>query len=46
MNTEQFEKAYESYMKAYEIDSQFTVSKKKAEKAKHLLKESTHGTSL
>ena len=38
MATEQYEKAYESYMKAYEIDSSyFSVSKKKAKKAKMLL---------
>jgi len=39
MNTGQHEKAYESYMKAYEIDSGFTMSEKKARKAKDLMKE-------
>jgi tetratricopeptide (TPR) repeat protein len=35
MATEQYEEAYDSYMKAYEIDSAaFSVSKKKAKKAK------------
>jgi Tfp pilus assembly protein PilF len=34
MATEQFEKAYESYMEAFEIDSSFEVSKKKAKKAR------------
>jgi tetratricopeptide (TPR) repeat protein len=34
MNTKQFEKAYNSYMKAFEIDSGFEVSKKKAKKAR------------
>ena len=37
MNTGQYEKAYESYMKAFSIDSTFTVSQKKAEKAKQNL---------
>jgi tetratricopeptide (TPR) repeat protein len=37
MATEQYEKAYESYMKAYEIDSTFEVSKKKADKARLLM---------
>jgi tetratricopeptide (TPR) repeat protein len=36
MATEQFEKAYDSYMKAFEIDSDFEVSKQKAEKARLL----------
>ena len=36
MTTEQFHKAYENYMKAFEIDSGFVVSKKKAMKAKQL----------
>ncbi len=34
MATQQFEKAYESYMKAFENDSSFEVSKKKAKKAR------------
>jgi len=38
MNTEQYEEAYESYMKAYEIDpAVFTISKKKAQKARLLM---------
>ena len=37
MNTEQYDKAYESYMKAFEIDSGFSISEKKAKKAKSLL---------
>lgn len=37
MNTKQFGKAYDSYMKAYELDSNFEVSKKKALKAKQLM---------
>lgn len=42
MEVEMYEEAYESYMKAYEIDSSFTVSKKKAEKARYMLeKENT-----
>jgi tetratricopeptide (TPR) repeat protein len=36
MKTKQFGKAYESYMKAYEVDDSFTVSMKKAQKAKKL----------
>ncbi len=36
MATEQFGKAYDSYMKAFEIDSGFEVSKKKAKKARLL----------
>lgn len=40
MNTEQYEKAYESYTKAFETDSDFDVSKKKAEKAKMMLEKS------
>lgn len=34
MATEQYEKAYESYMRAFELDSDFDLSKKKAEKAR------------
>jgi tetratricopeptide (TPR) repeat protein len=38
MAIKEFEKAYDSYMKAYEIDPEyFDVSKKKAEKAKMML---------
>jgi len=37
MEMKQYEEAYESYMKAYENDSSFTISKKKAEKAKQML---------
>lgn len=37
MKTEQFGKAFESYMKAYEMDSNFEVSKKKAIKAKQMM---------
>jgi len=38
MATEQYEKAYDSYMKAYELDSSyFSVSKKKAKKARMML---------
>ena len=36
MTTKQYEKAYDSYIKAFEIDSGFTVSEKKAKKAKQL----------
>lgn len=36
MTTEQYDKAFVSYMKAYEIDSGFSVSEKKARKAKYL----------
>jgi len=34
MATEQFEKAFDSYMKAFGIDSSFEISKKKAKKAR------------
>jgi len=37
MNTKQYGKAFDSYMKAFELDSSFTVSEKKAKKAKQLL---------
>ena len=37
MATKQFEKAYESYMKAFGNDSSFEVSKKKASKARLML---------
>lgn len=37
MNTGQYEAAYESYMKAFETDSTFTVSEKKARKARELM---------
>ena len=37
METKQFEEAYKSYMKAYEIDSGFQISKKKALKAKEMM---------
>ena len=36
MATEQYGAAYESYMKAYEIDSSFTMSAKKAKKARQM----------
>lgn len=39
MKTGQYEKAYESYMKAYEIDSGFVVSEKKARTAKDLMED-------
>jgi tetratricopeptide (TPR) repeat protein len=38
MSTKQFELAYKSYMRAYEIDPTFVVSRKKAQKAEHLMK--------
>ena len=38
MITKQFELAYKSYMRAYEIDPAFVVSRKKAQKAEHLMK--------
>ena len=37
MATKQYKEAYDSYMKAYEIDSGFEISKKKAEKARNML---------
>jgi len=37
MATKQYQEAYDSYMKAYQIDSGFEISKKKAEKAMQLL---------
>jgi len=37
MHTKQYEKAYDHYLKAFEIDSEFTISEKKAKKAKHLM---------
>ena len=37
MHTKQFEQAYDSYMKAYETDSDFIISEKKAKKARYLL---------
>lgn len=40
MNTKQFDKAYESYLKAFKIDSSFVVSEKKAMKAKYLQEKS------
>jgi tetratricopeptide (TPR) repeat protein len=40
MNRELYEEAYESYMKAFNIDSSFEVSKKKALKAKQLQEKS------
>jgi len=40
MTTRQFEKAYESYTRAYEIDTTFLVSAKKAQKAQYLLNSS------
>ena len=38
MTTKQFQKAYESYMKAFETDPSFRVSEKKAKKAMYLMK--------
>ena len=40
MYTGQYEKAFESYMQAFEIDSGFRISAKKAKKARHLLEQS------
>ena len=40
MNTGQLEKAFESYMKAFEIDSGFRISAKKAKKARYLIEKS------
>ena len=37
MKTNRFEEAYESYMKAYSIDSSFSISYKKAQKALKLM---------
>ena len=43
MATKQYDEAYESYMKAYEIDSStFDVSRKKAEKARMLQKKQSN----
>lgn len=39
MTTKQYEKAYESYMKAFRTDSTFTVSEKKASKARDLMED-------
>ena len=39
MEIKEYEKAYESYMEAVGIDSSFTMSKKKAEKARLILQE-------
>jgi Tfp pilus assembly protein PilF len=41
MNTGQYQEAYESYMKAFEIDSDFKFSEKKARKAKYLLEKTS-----
>jgi tetratricopeptide (TPR) repeat protein len=41
METGQYGKAFESYMKAYKIDSSFEVSKKKAGKAKQMMEKVT-----
>lgn len=41
MGTGQYEKAYQSYMKAVELDPHFTVSRKKAEKALKMMEEPT-----
>jgi tetratricopeptide (TPR) repeat protein len=46
MSTKQYEKAYDSYMKAYETDSSFTVSLKKAMKAKELMERSSRRSSF
>jgi len=43
MSTKQFELAYKSYMRAYEIDPTFVVSRKKAQKAKHLMESKKEG---
>ncbi len=40
--TKQYEKAYECYMKAYENDSSFEVSRKKAKKAKSFMAKAEH----
>ena len=40
MDTQQYEKAYESYTHAYGIDSGFTISEKKAAKAKQMMAQS------
>ncbi|MFN2128131.1 MAG: tetratricopeptide repeat protein [Anaerolineales bacterium] len=37
MEIKRYEEAYESYMKAFEIDSSFAISRKKADKAKQLM---------
>lgn len=37
MRTKQYEEAYDSYRKAFSLDSSFTVSQKKAEKAMQML---------
>ena len=37
MEIKSYEEAYESYMKAYEIDASFAISRKKAEKAKQMM---------
>ena len=39
MYTEQYQKAYESYLKAFGLDSSFTVSQKKAEKARKMMED-------
>lgn len=41
MNLNRYREAYENYMKAYEIDSTFTISLKKAEKARKLMQNGT-----
>ena len=40
MATEQFKDAFESYMKAFKIDSNFAISEKKAKKAKYFMEKS------
>jgi Tfp pilus assembly protein PilF len=40
MKTDHYAEAYESYLRAYEIDSGFTVSEKKARRAKQLMEKS------
>ncbi|MFH0759030.1 MAG: tetratricopeptide repeat protein [Bacteroidota bacterium] len=40
MSTGRYEDAYDSYMKAYELDSGFRISEKKAQKAMYLLENS------
>jgi tetratricopeptide (TPR) repeat protein len=40
MHTKQYEKAYDHYLKAYEMDSDFAISEKKAKKAKTLMEKS------
>lgn len=41
MRTKQYEEAYDNYMKAFSLDSSFTISQKKAEKAMQMLQSAT-----